>query len=130
MTPRLAALALIAALPAEAQDAAIGADIYYTYCASCHGDGAEGDGPMTEILNVTPADLTGLAARNGGRFPTVMVAYRIDGRDPIAAHGGPMPFFGDILGDPLIAMKTQSGQPLLLGEGIADLIAFLETIQD
>ena len=37
------------------------------YCASCHGTDAKGDGPMAKSLKVKPADLTRIAARNGGR---------------------------------------------------------------
>jgi mono/diheme cytochrome c family protein len=37
------------------------------YCASCHGADGKGDGPMAKSLKVKPADLTRIAARNGGR---------------------------------------------------------------
>ena len=113
-----------------AQDAQNGEDLYFQYCVGCHGMEARGDGNVAAVLKVKPADLTGLSARNDGVYPTVLVAYRIDGRDPIIAHGGTMPVYGEFLGEPLVAMKAPSGQPLLIGQEIADLIAYLETIQE
>jgi mono/diheme cytochrome c family protein len=127
----LAALVLGTTLggPSLAQDEELGGEFFFTYCASCHGDDATGGGPMASILNVTPPDLTGLAAANGGAFPVTRVVYRIDGRDPVLAHGGPMPIFGDIFEGEVAALKSESGQPILTGKGIADLVAWLETVQ-
>lgn len=125
----ITALFLVLSAPVWAQDPEVGGEHFYSFCASCHGDDATGGGPMTEILNENPPDLTMLAARNGGVFPRARVVFRVDGRDPIAAHGGAMPIFGDIFGDDLTAMKSESGQPILAGRGIIDLIAWLETVQ-
>ena len=36
-------------------DAAAGAALYSTYCASCHGERGEGDGPVAAGLNPKPA---------------------------------------------------------------------------
>lgn len=126
---RLTLCLFAAAGPALAQDAQRGADLFATYCASCHGDDAMGAGRMSEILTVTPPDLTRLSARNGGVFPTQSVVFRIDGRDPLLAHGGPMPFFGDVLEETTTPMKAETGQPIMAGTGIADLVAFLEARQ-
>ncbi len=130
-TPILAAFALTASMAGTslAQDIELGGTYFFTYCASCHGDDAKGGGPMVPVLNVTPPDLTGLSARNGGVFPTARVAYQIDGRDPLLAHGGPMPIYGDLFEGESAALKTQSGQPILVGKGIADVIAWLEAVQ-
>ncbi|MEL7114265.1 MAG: cytochrome c [Pseudomonadota bacterium] len=116
--------------PALAQDAAEGEMLYSVFCAGCHGAGAEGDGEIAKILTVPPADLTQLEATNADIFPIERVAYRIDGRDPYVAHGGPMPLFGNFFDSPQVSMKTHTGQPILMGQGIADLIAYLQTIQD
>ena len=124
-----AALALSASV-ATAQDMRAGASLYATYCAACHGESLQGDGMMTGVLNIAPPDLTGLAARNGGVFPRAMVVYRIDGRDPVPAHGGPMPYFGDLFDGDMAAMKAETGQPILTGRGIIDLVAFLEARQN
>ena len=73
-----------------------GAAVYKTYCATCHGVDAKGDGPLAQNLRETPADLTRLAKRSGGRFDAPAVHRMIDGRDPLKNHGGPdMPVWGD-----------------------------------
>ncbi len=125
------AIACLAALtqPAVARDVQAGAEAFYSYCAACHGDDATGGGPMTEILNADPPDLTALAANNEGVFPSARIVFRIDGRDPTLAHGGPMPIFGDIFGDDLVPFRSEFGQPILAGRGIVDIVAWLETLQ-
>jgi mono/diheme cytochrome c family protein len=132
---RLLTLALLAAAPALAQDiepgdAREGAELFATYCAACHGTAARGDGPMAPILTVLPPDLTGLAARNGGTFPIAATVFQIDGRDPLLAHGGDMPLFGEFFQGLDTAMKAEDGQPLLTSKPIADLIAHLAAIQE
>jgi mono/diheme cytochrome c family protein len=73
-----------------------GSDLYRTYCASCHGKGAKGDGPLAEYMKRRPSDLTAIAARNDGKYDVEMVARIIDGRKPVPGHGGhDMPVWGD-----------------------------------
>lgn len=73
-----------------------GAAVYKTYCATCHGVAAKGDGPLAQNLRRAPSDLTWLAKRNGGKFDAVAVHRMIDGRDPLKNHGGEdMPVWGD-----------------------------------
>ncbi|MBY6200468.1 cytochrome c [Maritalea mobilis] len=127
-----AALIAMAAAPALAQDTAEGALLYEAYCAACHGVEAQGDGRMAELLTIEPTNLTQLSARNGGEFPTLQVIRQIDGRDPILAHGGDMPLFGRWFEGqgPDVALATGAGQPILAPRPIADLVAFLEEIQE
>jgi mono/diheme cytochrome c family protein len=73
-----------------------GAYTFRTYCASCHGAEGKGDGPLADNLRYHPPDLSLIAARNGGGFPTEKVVRIVDGRDPVKGHGGPdMPVWGD-----------------------------------
>ena len=73
-----------------------GSAVYKTYCATCHGVEAKGDGPLAQNLRHAPPDLTLLAKRNGGTFDAEAVHRMIDGRDPVKNHGGPdMPVWGD-----------------------------------
>jgi mono/diheme cytochrome c family protein len=73
-----------------------GAALYVTYCASCHGRGGKGDGPVAEYLTIPPADLTTIASRAQGVFPTSDVGRVIDGRHIVRAHGdAAMPVWGD-----------------------------------
>lgn len=123
-------VALLAAAPAAAQDAARGEELYGSLCAACHGSEARGDGPMAAILDVLPADLTQLSAGNEGVFPVARVVRQIDGRDPLLAHGGTMPLFGQFFEGEDASMKAETGQPILTSAPIVDLVAWLETVQE
>lgn len=121
--------ACVVATPLIAQDATEGQGVFLQYCATCHGMDATGNGPMAPAMVVQPPDLTALAAENGGIFPTTRVVWRIDGRDPLVAHGSDMPVFGDFfLGDDT-PLKAPSGQPIMTSRMIADLVVYLEGIQ-
>jgi mono/diheme cytochrome c family protein len=77
---------------ARPEDVAQGAFLYATYCASCHGAGARGDGPAAQALVKPPPDLTLLAARHGEPLERERIAELIDGR---TAHGPrEMPVWG------------------------------------
>ncbi|SDI69496.1 c-type cytochrome [Lutimaribacter saemankumensis] len=126
----LALLALaLAPMAAQAQDAAEGAVVYMQRCATCHGAEAKGGGPMAPILLVQPKDLTRLAAENDGDFPLMRVLQRIDGRDPLVSHGSDMPVYGELFEGDDTALKLPSGQPVLTSRTIADLVVFLQAIQ-
>jgi mono/diheme cytochrome c family protein len=56
-------------LPIKRTSWASGQEMYQQYCAACHGENAAGRGPAAAACTVRPADLTKLAARNGGKFP-------------------------------------------------------------
>lgn len=72
-----------------------GMELYQRLCASCHGADARGDGPVAPTLKVATPDLTRLAARDGGEFPTEDVRRIIDGRSDRRAHGPrDMPIWG------------------------------------
>ncbi len=126
-------LALTLALlcpPVMAQDVDAGAVLYRDFCAACHGATAKGDGTMADLMRSPPSDLTKLA--EAGEFPILSVAEQIDGRRPRAAHGGDMPLFGrwfeGVGAD--VAMAGADGQPILMSRPVADLIAYLITLQD
>lgn len=124
----LACLAAFAT-PAVAKDVAIGARLFADHCATCHGTGAKGDGPMAKVLSVQPANLTLLSTRNGGVFPTGQVIRRIDGTTEVMAHGGPMPLFGLILEGPSAAILTPDGSEIIAAEAIVDIAAWLMSVQ-
>lgn len=115
--------------PLAAQDAARGAELYSRHCAVCHGIEATGRGPMAAVLTLAPTDLTALSAGNGGRFPTVRVVTRIDGRDPLVSHGSPMPLFGQLYERQDTMIQAPDGMPILTSREIADLIAHIESLQ-
>jgi mono/diheme cytochrome c family protein len=100
IVPLLLGVALTAAAADPPGQAAVtkveGAYAFRTYCASCHGTDGRGEGPMAANLRFRPPDLTLIAKRNGGSFPADRVQRIVDGRKPLAGHGGPdMPIWGD-----------------------------------
>jgi mono/diheme cytochrome c family protein len=105
--------------------APMGAYLFKTYCASCHGTGALGDGPLADSMRRRPANLTEIAKRNKGAYPRDMVFRIIDGRDPVRGHGGPdMPVWGDAF------MRTSdTTDEASVRLRIEALVQFLETVQ-
>jgi len=72
-----------------------GGQLFARFCASCHGPLGYGDGPVAPSIKILIPDLTQLAKRAGGRFPTERVQEVIDGRAVVTAHGTrPMPVWG------------------------------------
>ena len=124
----LLCLAPAAAFAAE-PDTLAGAELFDRYCTVCHGETGTGDGAMEEILTVKPADLTQLSASNDGVFPVFRVIRQIDGRDPMLAHGGAMPLFGEIFEFPDGAIAAETGQPIITSQAIVDIVGWLMSIQ-
>ena len=65
---RAAVFFICTSVPALAQDAESGGELYQRHCATCHGIEASGQGPMSGVLLIRPADLTGLSASDDGVF--------------------------------------------------------------
>ena len=102
-----------------------GSDVFRTYCASCHGTSARGDGPLAGSMLKKPANLTEIAKRNGGEFPSEMVFKVIDGRQPVKGHGGPdMPVWGDVF-----TKSRDVGDAARVKGVIQSLVDFLGGIQ-
>ncbi len=124
------AIALCGEATVALADAAEGADIFATYCVACHGEEGRGDGRMAPILSILPADLTQLSAENDGVFPTSRITRKIDGRDPLLAHGGVMPLYGMFFEGNDQAIASETGQPILTSKPIVDVTEFLMSIQE
>lgn len=110
----------------DANLAASGRGTFRTYCATCHGSTARGDGELAQHLKVKPANLTEIAKRRGGEFPLDAVVQIIDGRQKVKGHGGgEMPVWGD-------AFKvTESGHTEEeVQQRIRNLAHFLWSIQE
>lgn len=129
---RLIALALVCLTPfaAAAQDVEEGADLFSRYCAACHGTHAQGAGPMASIMIIPPTDLTALSAENGGVFPRIRTIARIDGRDPLIAHGSPMPIFGDFFAGKGETIRGEDGVLIMTSKPVIDLLGYLESVQE
>ena len=124
----LTALTLSAA-SGMAQDVENGTNIYDDQCAVCHGADARGKGPLAPALILQPPSLRDLTQRYEG-FPTVRVVMRIDGSDPLVSHGSPMPIYGPFFEEKDAILKSESGQPIMTSQPIADLVAYLKHIQE
>ena len=104
-----------------------GAELFATYCASCHGVDARGDGPAASALSPPPTDLTRIAARSGGAFSESSTARLIDGRFDLPAHGSrEMPIWGTRLGDQIPGMAR--GDEVARGR-VASLVEYLKSLQ-
>lgn len=119
--------ALILFIPRGA--AAEGRVAFADHCATCHGVGAKGDGPMAAVLSVPPPDLTALSRTNGGVFPLERVLRRVDGQEDVLSHGGPMPVFGILLDGPSVAVLAPDGSEVVTSEALAGIVGWLEEIQ-
>ncbi len=111
-----------------AQDANRGEDLYLHHCATCHGLDATGHGPMAGVLVIQPTNLKALQ-KDADAFPTARVVARIDGREPLVSHGSPMPVYGPYFEGRDVAIKAPDGQPIMTSRPIADLVAYLKTLQ-
>lgn len=91
-------LSLVACAPMPTQRDVMqmsGLEMYETFCASCHGAEGKGDGPVAPLIKIHVPDLTRIAQRDGGEFPTEDVRRIIDGRYDRPAHGPrDMPVWG------------------------------------
>lgn len=110
---------------AEMRQRVTGGEVYRTYCATCHGTTGRGDGPLASAMRRPPADLTEIARRNGGEYPSEAVFRTIDGRTPIRGHGGPdMPVWGDAF-----ARSRDGGDAATVKERIDSLVDFIRMLQ-
>jgi mono/diheme cytochrome c family protein len=118
---------------ASAQFAAVtlddysGEELFGRFCASCHGAGARGNGPVAATLNVSVPDLTTIRVRYG-EFREGMIRDVIDGRGiDMQAHGTrTMPVWGRELwveeGADVDAQKSAR-------EAIDKLVQYLRSLQ-
>ena len=60
---------------------------FLRYCASCHGAGGTGDGPVAAAIPIPVPDLTRLEARDGESFDEDLLRRIIDGRQAVIYHG-------------------------------------------
>jgi len=113
---------------AEGQSSAMtatiaGQETYRSYCASCHGLDAKGNGPAASALKKAPADLTFLAKKSGGKFPAARVSSIIRGNDFIVDHGlQGMPVWGN-------AFRAANHDETMVELKIRNLTVYLRSVQ-
>ena len=104
---------------------ASGKEMFMSYCASCHGKDAKGDGPAAASLKTPPANLTTLAKRNGGKYPSDRVTTILRGQAKLVPHGDQeMPVWGPVF------WKMSSGHEEVVQQRISNLNRYLESFQE
>jgi mono/diheme cytochrome c family protein len=85
----IALLVLILPINVFAQviDEYSGQETFMRYCAACHGESGQGDGPVAGGLPIIVPDLTRLEERKGDNFPEDVLRKIIDGREVVIVHG-------------------------------------------
>ena len=105
-----------------------GMEMYQQLCSSCHGTGGQGDGPVSSLIKIGVPDLTRIAHREGGEFPTEDVRRTIDGRWDRRAHGArDMPVWGWQLYDSSSSNDAQ--ERATVDSMIGRLVDYLRSIQ-
>ena len=108
----------------DPQAVAKGSIVYARYCVSCHGKTGRGDGPVARDLKVAVPDLTTLAARSSGRYPSDRVQRVIESGEPLRGHGTPdMPAWGDTF------KRTEGIEASTPKEAIRNLTQYLWSLQ-
>lgn len=101
---------------------------FATYCAACHGAGGRGNGASAAGMQPAPADLTGLAARNGGVFPTTRVMAYI-WRGAAANSHSAMPEFAGLMEGALVPYDGGDGIETPTPKRLVALAEYLKTVQ-
>lgn len=104
-----------------------GRDVYWGKCSICHGVSGTGNGFLGVLLRDPPADLTTIAKRRDGSFPTLEIAEKIDGRREVKAHGDrTMPVWGRRFGE---RFAGGLGKETAIRGEIQLLVEYLRSIQ-
>lgn len=109
---------------------ALGQQEFQSYCATCHGHQAKGDGPSASLLTIKPRDLTQLSKHNAGTFPFARTYEQIDGssKTVVLGHGTTdMPIWGEVF-----RQKQGTAEQWLLGTSgrILSIVHYLQSIQE
>jgi len=122
--PLLSQQTKIKKVPAPYTSPASGREMYTAYCASCHGTHAKGDGPAAAALKIPPTDLTTLAQKNNGNFPSNHVAAVLSGQEEVTAHGSKdMPVWGPVF------FRVSHGHVTEVQQRISNLTQYIESLQ-
>lgn len=116
-------------LPAKVTPLPSGAQDFVEYCAACHGVGGTGNGEIASTLSKRPADLTGLAKRNGGQFPTTRVMAKIWGYTGGKGGSAIMPNFGPLLDSETVPYDGGDGIMTPTPIRLAQIAEHLMTLQ-
>ncbi|MGA7908518.1 MAG: cytochrome c [Candidatus Sulfotelmatobacter sp.] len=111
-------------VPIARTSASSGKEMFNNYCAVCHGTDGKGAGPAASALKTPPPDLTALAQKSGGKYPSAHVASVIRGQASMPSHGSQdMPVWG-----PLFSSISQ-GHESQVQQRVANLVEYIGTLQ-
>jgi mono/diheme cytochrome c family protein len=115
---------IVKRVPVEQTRVNDGASMYVAYCASCHGLEGRGDGPASRAMKMPPTDLTRLARKNGGQFPTANLYQVLREELNVTAHGSrDMPVWGTIF------REMERSDNALVKLRMKNLTAYIESKQ-
>jgi len=101
-----------------------GKEMYDSYCAVCHGTDGKGSGPASPAMKIPPTDLTRLAQKSGGKYPSAHVSSVIRGQAPLASHGSEdMPVWGQLFS------SISQGHEAQVQQRVTNLVRYIETLQ-
>ena len=114
-------IVLVASQTAQAEPLPGQAD-YIRYCSACHGESADGKGPVANVLTPRPPALTHLDAKYGRPLGTSLVAMVMGTTMPRAHGASDMPVWGRNL-------KAPDGNDTNAVHTIWRIVHYLESIQ-
>lgn len=123
----LAAPAVLAEEPKD--EFVLGKAEYMAACAACHGEAADGNGPIATMFKTRVPALTDIAARNDGVFPFLDIFHIVDGRTEVRAHGNPMPIFGNRFRVNAEEHGAIFGTESEVRARVTELVLYLQSIQ-
>jgi mono/diheme cytochrome c family protein len=101
-----------------------GAYLYRAFCATCHGETGKGDGPVADIADRRPSDLTVLTRNYGGTYPHDRVMRVLENAEPIPGHEPPaMPNWQNVL------KTTEGGDERVIRKRLQALVEHVGTLQ-
>jgi mono/diheme cytochrome c family protein len=109
--------------PISPTSPASGKEMFTSYCASCHGLSAKGDGPAAPAMNRRPADLTVLAKKNGGKYPAEKVIATLMQYNTLGHGSKDMPVWGPLL------FSVSHDDPRLAELRAKNIAGYIETLQ-
>ena len=84
----LAAVALAAAATASAEDASRGRDVFRAHCMQCHGEKADGKGPLAPRYKPPPSDITATTRTDDYLLQIVTLGGQALGRSSVMPEWG------------------------------------------
>lgn len=95
---------------------------YFRYCSACHGEEADGNGPVANVLTPPPPALTSLRKKFGNPLSTRLVAF-VSGPSMPRAHGtNDMPVWGKVF-------REEMGDDRAAADLLWTIVGYLDCIQ-